>query len=129
MRTIKFRGKDKRSGEWYYGNLYDNDTLGRTHICTTTRGSLDVKPETVGQFTGLTDDFGNEIFEGDIVEVSCLNYTGLAEIRFKEGCFCMIAEDWFETLYGFDTDALEVVGNIHDNPELWDKLINGVPYE
>lgn len=118
MRTIKFRGKDKRSGEWYYGNLYDKDTRGRTHICTTTRGSLDVKPETVGQFTGFHDDAGKEIYEGDIVKASCLNRTELAEIRWFNGCFCMITEDWFETLYGFDADALEVVGNIHDNPEL-----------
>lgn len=121
MRTIKFRGKNERSGEWYHGNLYASDN-GLIYICDRLSGNNDVAPETVGQFTGLTDYHGNEIYDGDIVEVSCLNYTGFAEIIFKEGSFCMVSEDWFETLYGFDTDALEVVGNIHDNPELQKKL-------
>lgn len=117
MRKYKFRGKSKSDNEWYIGNLHVKDD-GRTYICDHCNGNIDVDPETVGQFTERIDYFGNEIYEGDIVDVSCLNYTGLAEIRFNGGCFCMVAEDWFETLYGFDTDALEIEGNIHDNPEL-----------
>lgn len=116
MRTIKFRGKNKSSDEWFFGNLYVKDN-GRAYIC-----DHYVDPETVGQFTGRIDYSGNDIYEGDIVEVSCLNYTGLAEIKFNGGCFCMVAEDWIETLYGFDTDALDIVGNIHDKPELQKSL-------
>lgn len=68
MRSIKFRGKDKVTGEWFYGNLYAEDNRGRTHICTLERGCLRIDPETVGQFTGVDDVNGNPIFEGDIVE-------------------------------------------------------------
>ena len=55
MRPIKFRGKDRRTGKWFYGNLYVKDIYGRTHICTTKCGCFDIDPETVGQFTGLMD--------------------------------------------------------------------------
>lgn len=129
MRTIKFRGKDKRSGEWFYGNLYDKDNRGRTHISTTQRGSLDVIPETVGQFTGLYDKEENEIYEGDILvwgENGCKSQPMV--VIFKHGSFgYTYIEDWFHSFAGntnftynpLNTDVrFEIVGNIHDNPEL-----------
>lgn len=129
MRTIKFRGKDKRSGEWFYGNLYDKDNRGRTHICTTQRGSFDVIPETVGQFTGLYDKEKNEIYEGDILvwgENGCKSQPMV--VIFKHGSFgYTYIEDWFHSFAGntnftfnpLNTDVrFEIVGNIHDNPEL-----------
>ena len=45
MRPIKFRGKAKKDGEWFFGNLFDKDTSNRTHICTTKKGCLDINPE------------------------------------------------------------------------------------
>ena len=54
MREFKFRGKSLNYGEWYYGNLYDKDTAGRTHIGTTKNGCLNIDPETVGAGTGRT---------------------------------------------------------------------------
>lgn len=68
MRTIKFRGKDFHSGEWFYGNLFVKDSHGRTHISTPKCGCFRINPETVGQFTGVIDEEGQEVFEGDILE-------------------------------------------------------------
>lgn len=118
MRKIKFRGKDRRTGEWFYGNLYDKDTRGRTHICTTERGCLDIDLETVGQFTGLKDKNENEIYEGDILgypeDVDFLPET----VIFKDGCF-MVKDDYTTiAINAIDTEDRTIIGNIHDNPEL-----------
>ena len=102
MRTIKFRGKDRKSGKWFVG--------------TPENGCLDINPETVGQFTGLKDKNGKEIFEGDIYRYD--NPDSINEVSYCAG----------GGFAGFDlTPAIhngnrlldvEVIGNIHDNPEL-----------
>ena len=115
MRTIKFRGKDRRNGKWFYGNLYVKDTYGRTHIWSPEGGCLDVDPETVGQFTSLYDCDGKEIFEGDI-----LDFNGLTvEVRFVRGVFAFLVNgDLDEELCGdCRTDLFaKVIGNVHENP-------------
>ena len=119
MRAIKFRGKSLRGGEWYYGNLYDKDTKGNTHICTTQCGCLCIDPETVGQFTGLRDKQGREIYEGDIVRYSDESdddyprHGVVDSVVFEDGCFWPVSESWARDK--------EVIGNIHDNPELLKK--------
>lgn len=114
MRTIKFRGRDF-AGMWHKGDLIHNDdNLLIRQGCLSTF----IENETAGQFTGLFDFSKKKIWEGDIVNVSCLNYTGLAVIKFIDGAFCMVGENWIESLNGFDTDSLDIIGNIHDNPEL-----------
>ena len=135
MRTIKFRGKDIETGEWLYGDLFL--PLGRFPSIINTEPDINgkvayiqtcVKKETVCQFTGLTDKNGKEIYEGDILiwgENECKSKPLI--VCFKHGSFGYIYCDWFHSFAGnrnftfnpFNTDIrFEVIGNIHDNPEL-----------
>ncbi len=124
MRTIKFRGKDRRTGKWFYGNLYVEDTRGRTHICTPKRGCFDIDTDTIGQFTGLKDENGKEIYEGDILKWKTDNR--LYAVIFNWGMFYASVEVCNQDIYGGfplhalagDEKGIETVGNIYDNPEL-----------
>lgn len=118
MRTIKFRGKRVDNGEWVTGFvLFDKDQREAVIAKLTDTESVCeyVNPATVGQFTGLTDKNGKEIYEGDVVE-------------FDAGGVCEVSYCVGGGFAGFDlspafTDAniltsVVVIGNIHDNPEL-----------
>lgn len=126
MREILFRGKSKNSNKWVYG-WYCGKTLN--HDMSDTEESSQIidfktlywhtcRPETVGQFTGLTDKSGKKIFEGDIVKISHDAYHGVrGEVFFKSGSFMLKNVSDVLTLYGF-LPWCEVIDNIHDNPEL-----------
>lgn len=124
MREILFRGKRKDNGEWLYGNYCAAEYLtnnGIEHLIIETPRSgcsAHIIPETVGQFTGLTDKNGTKIFEGDIVLITGHEYPAL--IRFRHYGFeylhrCVATQ--LSMLVGTDAE-FEVIGNIHDNPEL-----------
>ena len=132
MREILFRGKQVDNGKWVEGYLIHDEfcNIGITYIGYLNwdgHNVCEVIPETVGQYTGLTDKNGKQIFEGDIVvckqEINgnFIDYhieVGFVEI--KHGAFGLHRKqgyyrpfkDWLEDY------EYEVIGNIHDNPEL-----------
>ena len=117
MREIIFRGKNF-CGEWEYGVPVFSG-LNNELAFMKQMHSYDhqVIPETVGQYTGLTDKNSTKIFEGDIVKWG-INYT----IAFMRAGY-VLKKDMNPKMYdyslmAFDGTELEVIGNIHDNPEL-----------
>lgn len=75
---------------------------------------FDVIENTVGEFSGFTDKHGKEIFEGDIVRVD----GKLDIVRFESGCFYPMGGYVARSGFEYDIYDYEVVGNIHDNPDL-----------
>ena len=127
MRTIKFRGKSILTDVWFCGDLVHSADKKRTGILVNDKDSYDeceVVPETVGQFTGLIDKNGAEIYEGDIVKWS----NGmLYAVKFWDGMFYASVEECNEGIFGgfplyrlieYEDGGCEIVGNIHDNTEL-----------
>ena len=142
MREILFRGKTKAivgcpcnngkpDGEWVNGYIFPD--LGAMKIrqfepdrpeCN----DYEVDPETVGQYTGLTDKNGVRIFEGDIVRYAERRLGGedvsvAFPVTFDEGGFCAhhyFLNNWLRNGLGGNTklEDIEVIGNIHDNPDI-----------
>ena len=145
MREIIFRGKRCDNGEWIGGSLvhqtlFYGDETDCYHILHGGEFDCDfydaeeVIPETIGQFTGLIDKNGKKIFEGDIVKEADIVHNGEIQIPghifcvvMRHGCWCVIpandAEEWdFLNSY---IPTIEVIGNIHDNPELMEVSEDG----
>lgn len=114
MREILFRGKDAY-GNWLYGDLI-NLTDEIKQICNHTQleHANCVNPETVGQFTWLTDKNGKRIFEGDIVEFGEYRYT----VEWKRDRCGFGYEETEDRMLECDGGHCVVVGNIFDNSEL-----------
>ena len=123
MREILFRGKRIDNGEWLFGDLrHIFHGEYRTHIVDNSNGlnngvcGLEVASSTDGQFTGLTDRNGVKIFEGDIVR-----YGQRGKVEYNSGSAQFTLNFTNSTYEGFDKIPFcdcEVLGNIHDNPEL-----------
>lgn len=136
-REIKFRGKRLDNGEWVYGDLTHGFSQHHTFI-----DDQEVLSDTVGQYTGLHDKNGREIYEGDVLEYDFYYFEGInngatgfaewrrqaAEVCFVDGCFTVdeqliiwLADAEEDTDYEFEPDyekGLKVIGNIHENSEL-----------
>ena len=140
MREILFRGKRVDNGEWVCGYyvlrkrpyfkdkganfehiICDNlviDDFNDKHFVDTIPITYSVDPETIGQYTGLTDVNGNKIFEGDIVWDSYDEDYGKVEWDNDMAKFIITYSTFtvdFDSVCG---EELEIIGNVFDNPEL-----------
>ena len=131
MREIKFRAKIKahdfeqklalinkpqNEGEWAYGEIHVNSKIPHIHVGPY-RYPIDI--ETIGQYTGMKDANGKDLYEGDIISCFCgvmhhVKYEGAAFRCYLKGeryGFC-ISQEWLTEL------EKVIIGNIYDNPEL-----------
>lgn len=130
MREILFRGKRKGNGEWVYGNYAVTDNNEKQHFIFQNKAfEFEVDPETVGQYTGIIDDNGKKIFEGDILSITNddpdYDYITKVYLDCNTLCVDVQGQDYDCTSIGFaigiwddECDRLEVIGNIYDNPEM-----------
>jgi len=161
QRIIKFRGKHIETGVWLYGSHYNDG--GEQYILPNNIQGIDihdecqVDPATVGQYTGLTDKHGNDMYEGDILHLRTFKNLSMENgvsqdeademrrlfdlddlkgemwkesitaISFDEGVL-LVSEDrendtyisclWGDQKYSCPIFDFEVIGNIHDNPDI-----------
>lgn len=141
MREILFRGKRKDNGKWIYGNLIKRDNVREwEYYIAQNNSGYEVIPDTVGQYTGLTDKNGKKIFEGDIVKHHFGEEKGIVKFGeyrqpFNDDIHTKHIGFYIDWVSGEQKDLLRkdlgywaginnkydyeiFIGNIHDNPEL-----------
>lgn len=128
MREILFRGKRIYNGEWIYGYLAGFVNNGKVACISSPEHGVGhgchVDPETVGQFTGLQDKNGKDIFEGDIV--LCCSWIDWEKNKSRpwskpDVVIFNIEDSRFslsKSIWNFGGRGYEIIGNIHNNPEL-----------
>lgn len=138
MREILFRGRGIDNGKWlegYYAVIGKRQVIiAQPEMYYDEEGKeccgneiKDVKPETVCQYTGLTDENGIKIFEGDIVKAVYDDYVGVVKVGNHDSGYGYYVE-WIsgrarycrqDLFYWVNNDEnFEIVGNIFDNPEI-----------
>lgn len=123
-RNVKFRGKSKRTGEWLYGDLVRNVEgafaivppfeMTTDNLCD----RYEVDEETIGQFTGLLDKNGKEIYEGDVVTLNDLTRERASVTWLDKNARFVVECVSDKQTYSIDEYNNTIVGNIYDNPEL-----------
>lgn len=132
-REIKFRGFNEKNNKWLYGYYFVNrglhfvvDDKTQTNPLVNWKDFV-VKPDTIGQYTGLKDKDGREIYEGDILQYigkrkDNMNKVYRRKVVFHEGMFALLSKElpvYSALNYHCMEDgrsAWSVIGNIHDNP-------------
>ena len=146
MRDIEFRAVSQLDGNWVYGSLIkyeykrpNMEDLSKPQVQTSydicrkesdwcfSYKNVPVFEETIGQYTGLTDKKGRKIFEGDIVYDSYREYSYLVTYWLGQGMYFLDKiNDRCGNWYSFEdvdfSENIEVIGNIHDNPELLEEV-------
>ena len=127
MREIKFRAKRTDTGAWVYGDIQhvqrintkeEAEQSGRRSEPAVRVANYDVDEETIGQFTGLYDESGRAVFEGDLLS----DYDNVIVVGWFDGCFCDCRADTHVPLTYLEVEDREVIGNIYDNKELLERV-------
>lgn len=132
-REILFKAKRKDNGEWVEGGYFSEPYTDKKYIVRWNSFGIgfnefiEVNPDTLCQYTGLTDKNGQKIWENDIVSINAYSYYepeddyfGVVKYSSKDACWCLCGEvsDVICECFGSYTTEINKRGNIFDNPEL-----------